>query len=344
MMIPGDAVMTEDDPAGLFSGGDAPAAANAADELLARAEAGDWHAATFLGYVLAGRQPIPSGWSEHAVLSLNRERSSLRRRPDQDFKRLAGAFAEQGNLDRLRTLAKSHNWHAGSQLDRLLAERQDEEGLRTRAEAGSLGATMSLADMLAERGDLDGLRALADDNRYYRGYPALLLARLLAERGEIRELRKRAYRPDPATARVLADLLSSRGDDYRAIQVLETNDPVYQDNEGLGNAAHLRSGQPYGLAELLTWIIVWWLPAGAAVGVPAGLLKGTGLGIAVAMTLGLVLTVPLMAGFAAVTGQMLPGRFVTWLVKWVFRPVAWLARTSFQRAHKDRQGRGASAG
>ena len=70
-----------------------------------------------------------------------------------------------------------------------------------------------LADLLAGRGDLDGaaqiLRVPADAGDMFA---ALELARLLAGRRDLEELRARADAGDGYAARRLADLLAGRGD------------------------------------------------------------------------------------------------------------------------------------
>ena len=66
-----------------------------------------------------------------------------------------------------------------------------------------------LAELLAERGDLDELRARADAGD---GFAASQLAELLAQRGDLDGLRARADDGDRDAARRLADLLAERGD------------------------------------------------------------------------------------------------------------------------------------
>ena len=80
---------------------------------------------------------------------------------------------------------------------------------RHAADAGDGDAAGQLADLLAERGDLDELRA--------RPTPATTHAagragRLLAERGDLEELRARADAGDRYAAGELARLLAERGD------------------------------------------------------------------------------------------------------------------------------------
>src|ERR1700749_284137 len=77
--------------------------------------------------------------------------------------------------------------------------------------AGDLLAAHQLAGMLAEHGDLDQLRARADA---VDGNAAVQLARLLAERGDLNQaeqiLRASADVGD-GHARLLADLLTQQG-------------------------------------------------------------------------------------------------------------------------------------
>jgi len=70
-------------------------------------------------------------------------------------------------------------------------------------------AASELADLLADRGDLDELRARADAGD---GAAAGRLARLLADRGDLDELRARADAGDPDAVSMLARLLADRGD------------------------------------------------------------------------------------------------------------------------------------
>jgi hypothetical protein len=77
---------------------------------------------------------------------------------------------------------------------------------RRAADAGDETAAQRLADLLAERGDLDELRARADAGD---GTAALRLADLLAERGDLDELRARADAGDRFAAQRLADLMAA---------------------------------------------------------------------------------------------------------------------------------------
>ena len=77
--------------------------------------------------------------------------------------------------------------------------------------------------MLAERGDLDELRARADAGDRFA---ALRLADLLAEQNDLDELRARADAGDGTAALRLADLLVARGDLDGAAQILRARADV----------------------------------------------------------------------------------------------------------------------
>ena len=80
---------------------------------------------------------------------------------------------------------------------------------RHAADAGDNDAAIRLARLLAGRGDLEELRTRADARRHA---PAEQLARLLAGRGDLEELRTRADAGDWNAAEQLAELLAERGD------------------------------------------------------------------------------------------------------------------------------------
>ena len=88
---------------------------------------------------------------------------------------------------------------------------------RHAADAGNASAASRLARLLAERGDLDELRARADAGDWNS---ASRLARLLAAHGDLDELRARADVGDQYAARQLAELLAERGDLDEAAQIL----------------------------------------------------------------------------------------------------------------------------
>ena len=80
---------------------------------------------------------------------------------------------------------------------------------RHAAAAGDRAAVRPLVILLADRGDVDELRARADAGD---AYVAMLLAILLADRGDLDQLRARANAGDQFAAMTLTILLSRRGD------------------------------------------------------------------------------------------------------------------------------------
>ena len=181
--------------------------------------------------------------------------------------RLADRLAVRGDLDGaaqvLRALADAGDGRAASRLAGLLAEVGDLDELRARADAGDENAAGQLADLLAEGGDLDELRARADagdvpaasrlaellpsgrpgraarPRRRRRRARRLAAADLLAEGGDLDELRARADAGDVSTASWLAEVLAERGDLDEAMQILRA----------LADAGH---GNANRLAGLLT--------------------------------------------------------------------------------------------
>jgi hypothetical protein len=181
--------------------------------------------------------------------------------------RLAGLLAERGDLDELRARADAGDGATAAQLADLLAERGDLYGakqmLLAHADAGDQDAAhlvnlltwlgylvgppeilqahsdagdqdayalmagllarqwdrdlrgwadtgnWDAAELLAEQGNLDELRTRADAGD---GAAAARIARLLAERGDLDELRGRAGAGDQNAAARLAGLLAERGD------------------------------------------------------------------------------------------------------------------------------------
>jgi len=121
--------------------------------------------------------------------------------------RLADLLAERGDLDELRARADTADRSAALKL----AGHGDLDGavqalrLLADADAGDWHAAWRLADLLAERGDLDELRARADAG----DEPA---AERLVERGDLDELRARAGAGDGCAAGRLAGLLAGHGD------------------------------------------------------------------------------------------------------------------------------------
>ena len=132
-------------------------------------------------------------------------------------RRILMHLAERKDLGTLRILADAGNAEARRPLAALLAEHGDVTELESRATAGEYWAMFYLTDILIAQGDIDRLlamlRALADAEP--TGGPTWAskqLAGLLAERGELEELRARADDGDMEAARRLADLLVERGD------------------------------------------------------------------------------------------------------------------------------------
>ncbi len=115
------------------------------------------------------------------------------------------------------------------------------------ADAGDEFAARQLARLLAARGDLDELRARADAGDEDA---AVHLALLLADRGDLDELRARADAGDPYAASELNALLWKRGDPDAAEQILRarTADHIYAplpparlvaERVGIGGPRHL---------------------------------------------------------------------------------------------------------
>ena len=118
-------------------------------------------------------------------------------------------WPERGDLDGLRARGRRRRpvrrLSAGRPAGRARRPgRAARPGRRRRRDAAE-----RLADLLAERGDLDELRARADAGD---GDAAKRLADLLAERGDLDGLRARADAGDGDAAERLADLLAERGD------------------------------------------------------------------------------------------------------------------------------------
>jgi hypothetical protein len=199
------------------------------DELRARADAGDGHAAAYrLAELLA----------EHGDLD------ELRARADAGdgyaAYRLAELLAERGDLDELRARADAGDAWAAHRLTTLPTGREYLDSavqlMRAQVDAGHATATLLLARLLAEHGDLDELHARADAGDEWAAY---VLAEMLAEHGDLDELRARANAGDGNAAVELARLLAEHGDLDSAVQLLRT-----RADAGDATAA-------YQLAELL---------------------------------------------------------------------------------------------
>ncbi len=209
------------------------------DGLRARADAGDYDAASRLARKLADRGDLDelraradardnkATWGLADLLADRGDLDELRARADAGDGAatfyLAWLLAYRGDLEGLRARADAGDYDAASRLADLLADRGDVESLRARADAGDKNAADSLTKLLVDRGDLDVLRARAneEDEDAIEGTPAALqLARLLVERGDLDELRTRANAGDRWAASGLAHLLAKRGDLEGAVQML----------------------------------------------------------------------------------------------------------------------------
>ena len=111
--------------------------------------------------------------------------------------RLAELLAERGDLDELRTRADAGDVFAAGRLAELLAERGDLDELRTRADAGDGPAAGGWPTCWPSAATWRG-RAAAHPGRRRRRCAAVRLANLLAERGDLDELRTRADTGDDA--------------------------------------------------------------------------------------------------------------------------------------------------
>jgi hypothetical protein len=101
---------------------------------------------------------------------------------------LVNLLAKRGDLDGLRTRAAVGDWFAAARLTELLVERSDLDGLRTQAAEGDRHAATQLARILAERGKLDeAVQVLRGPARAGDAEAAGELARLLARRGDLDE-------------------------------------------------------------------------------------------------------------------------------------------------------------
>lgn len=134
------------------------------DELFARANAGDREAAAKLAKFLARRGDLDT--LRACAIAGNHSATA----------ELAKLFAERDDLDEhsrideLRARADAGDREAAQSLDKLLervGSQQTKDLLRARADTGNREAVRLLAAVLAERGDLDELRALADTGDHW---------------------------------------------------------------------------------------------------------------------------------------------------------------------------------
>jgi hypothetical protein len=119
---------------------DRMAARRLAELLADRGDADNWHVATQLAGLLAGRGDLQ--W--------------LRARADAGDEAAAEGLAEllahRGDLDGLRARADAGDWHAAGLLAGLLAKRGDLEGLLARINVGESWATIHLTELLKRQG------------------------------------------------------------------------------------------------------------------------------------------------------------------------------------------------
>ena len=229
------------------------------DELRTRANAGDPYAADWLAETLRARADNGDLEAEEQLTGLltkrgwmDELRQILRARADSGdpyaASRLASFLAERGNLDELHARADAGDLHAADRLADLEAGREDvnelyaflarrkdldtlRQILRAWADADDPEGAYRLARLLAERGDLDELRARADAGDPHAAY---WLAEALVRREDLDELRTRANAGDPEAAYRLADLLAKRGDLDQAGQILRA-----LTDSGAGSAGQL---------------------------------------------------------------------------------------------------------
>jgi hypothetical protein len=170
----------------------------------------------------------------------------------------AGDGAAAAQLDRLlRAWADAGDGDAASELARRKMVVL-EHILRAAANGGDWLATWQQAELLADRGDLDQLRDRANDGD---GYAANQLARLLADRGDLHQLRDRANDGDGYAAVRLAGLLAGRGDLDQAEQILRAAADA-DDMAATWDLAELRAGR--GDLDGAEQILRAWADAGFA--------------------------------------------------------------------------------
>jgi hypothetical protein len=158
--------------------------------------------------------------------------------------RLVNLLADRGDEKGLQPIADSGHWNAKHRLARLQAERgdetrlrvmadggdrvaalmlhhttlpRDEQHLRARADAGDQTAEVELSSLLFEKEDKKGLSVLAD-----RGNPdaQARLARLLAKRGAVKELKNLVHATYWGAAEALIELYQTdRPDSYVELDV-----------------------------------------------------------------------------------------------------------------------------
>jgi hypothetical protein len=248
------------------------------DELLARARADD----------VSARRCVSLWAAEHGDLAVLREMADAARDTDDDWeprRLLATALADRDAVDELKARAEAGDrWSSGA-LTRALARRGDVDELRVRAEAGDRGAGRALVNLpigedelraRVEAGDRYAAKKLVDlltaEDRLEEATDVARtfatswqgreqLAKLLARRGEVDELRERAEQRDYSAADRLFDLLGKRGDvdGLRALAdrgVHKARGRLIRAMERAGLVdellAYARRNESYGLLRLLS--------------------------------------------------------------------------------------------
>jgi hypothetical protein len=185
------------------------------------------------------------------------------------------------------------------------------------------------ARLLYDRRDLPELRAL-----YRRDEASEHLILLLAELGEVRELRRRTRRFEPRAGRALAAVLLARGDAYGAYQALghaacgeNTNE---EETAMLRSAWSLQSG--FRIPAFVAWVILYVFPGTAIFAWGCGFPVGT------AFALGLLLGGPASLAVLFCRAWALPSPLVTWLARWIFRPLFTLLARPFPPLRSQRRG------
>lgn len=237
-------------------------------ELQARADTGDLSAAECLAEWLVDQ-------GDEAGLAELRARADAGDRHATTW--LADLLVKQGDragaMQMLRPLADGGARDAAERLAKLLVGHADEAAiaeLRARADAGDQNATTWLAEWLVKQGDrvsaMQLLWPLADA---HEAIGSIILAELLAEQGDLAELRARVDAGDYSMADTLAKSLADQADEAALAELR-----VRAGAGDLSAAERLaewlvEQGDEAGLAELRVWAdagnrdagerLAWWL-------------------------------------------------------------------------------------
>jgi predicted negative regulator of RcsB-dependent stress response len=174
------------------------------EQLRAHADNGDRIAAYRLADLL-----VEQGQIEEAIQIMRSHANS----GDGDAAiRLADLLAQQGQVEQLRAHADDGDRFASDRLAWLLAEQGQVEQLRARADNGDSAAAVSLAGLLAEQEQFeDAIRLLRLHANNDCWNASVRLAELLAELGQVEQLRARADNGDTNAANRLTELLANDG-------------------------------------------------------------------------------------------------------------------------------------